>query len=164
MKTYVMLVGTPCSGKSTYARKIMDANPDTEIVYLSSDDYIEKKALVEHIDYQSAFALYAKEAIPAMNKKFSETVSQENFYIIHDQTNMTVKKRTKMLRALPALTRKFCYIFSESREVINERNTQRYKETGKLIPEYVLNNMFNSYEEPTYNEGWDYIWNVKNVL
>ena len=143
MSTVYFMIGTPCSGKSTYIDNILS---DCEII--STDDIIEQIAKENNSTYSEMF------------EKFKNAVS-ENKDIVIDRTNMTVKSRKRFLSNLTKNYTKYAISFDVSKETIMERNDKRFKETGKHIPENVIDSMIKSFQQPTKEEGFDYTIVIK---
>lgn len=88
--------------------------------------------------------------------------------IIHDQTNMSIRSRTRVLREVPTTMTKIAVVFGNPSKAINvsehmERVNKRGAETGKNIPEDVIEGMFMNYEPPTLDD-FHYIWNIESDL
>jgi tRNA uridine 5-carbamoylmethylation protein Kti12 len=78
--------------------------------------------------------------------------------VIWDQTNLTVKSRRRKLSMFDSSRwTKFAVSFVPSKEEWQRRLNKRKEETGKTIPEYVLDEMSKSYEPPMVAEGFDQI-------
>jgi len=158
MPEYIMLIGLPGSGKSTWIKKHISENPDKDFKVVSSDDIIEEWGAEEGLEYGQAFEKFAKPAMKEMNSRFTSYVqAAEN--IIHDQTNMSVKSRKGKL-AKAKDYRKIAVVFSLDQDEWQRRYDKRHNETGKTISGFVINNMRKSFQPPTSAEGFDEIINV----
>jgi len=85
--TFVMLIGLPGSGKSTFRNE--HGEP---YVVLSSDDFIEQRAIAEGVTYTEVFADAVDDASRHVHRNFREALAN-NASIMWDQTNLTPKKR-----------------------------------------------------------------------
>lgn len=147
--TLIMLVGLPCSGKSTevqYLQRCFDA------VVLSTDDFIEARAKQLKTTYNKIFDATIGEATFDMEKRLQEAVSQRKS-IIWDQTNLTPASRKKKLAQVPNDYYPMAYVFNTEFEEILNRNEERGKK-GKLIPYDVLQKMKKQYKVPSKEEGF----------
>lgn len=144
-----MLSGLPCSGKSTW----VENNRDEDDVVISTDAILEDWARKQGITYSEIFEKEIRHAtaVSETNLRFAVKMKQN---IIWDQTNLTVNSRTKKLKKIdPSYTRKLVF-FNVPFEVILRRLPLR---PGKVIPINVINQMRESMQFPTYDEGWDII-------
>ena len=153
-KLYV-LVGVPGSGKSTW-------HSDQEwlkgAAYISTDRYVEEYAKNMGKTYSEVF----KEVMPKCVEYMTGDVinaREEGRDIVWDQTSTTVDSRLKKLRMLPEYHAIAVVFNSIDREELNRRLQSRY-DSGKIIPENVVQGMINNWEEPTLEEGFQEIWYV----
>jgi len=96
LQKYIMLIGLPASGKSSWANDYILQNPAMAFQVVSSDDIIEDKGLQERIGYKEAHMKHIGFAVSEMERKFERHI-KNGINIIHDQTNLTVKTRKKHL-------------------------------------------------------------------
>lgn len=160
MPEYIMLVGLPGSGKSTWIRQQKAKEPEKDYKVVSSDDIIEEWGQNDpdcqdesgRYNYGLAFDKYAKQAMKEMNRRFAEYVKNgEN--IIHDQTNMSSGARAKKLSQVKKYVKR-AVTFELDFDEWQRRYNTRKDETGKEIPAHVIKNMSASYERPTEAEGF----------
>lgn len=150
---FIMMVGAPCSGKSTWiANFIASSSDEWEVV--STDAIFEAYALSEGITYTEAF-----NSLPfkKVQSKFNLQVRQgfnKNLNIIHDQTNMTVNSRRKKLCQVPKSYDRSVVAFEIDRGELMRRSEKRLAETGKTIPVKVVDDMIESYVRPIKSEGF----------
>jgi predicted kinase len=156
LPTFIMLVGLPGSGKSTWRNSVENLS-EYEIV--SSDDYIDKIALREGKTYTEVFDSAVKEASREMQITFDKAIADKK-HIIWDQTNLSAKKRKGVLSRLPKGYLSIAVVFEVELDVIKARIKKRAEETGKNIPEFVIINMLKTYEKPTVGEGFNKIITV----
>lgn len=147
----IMLIGAPGSGKSTYITQFLADNPDKNYVLLSTDDILTAWGDAEGLDYTQAFGKYMKPANKQFNIQFRQAKNTNSNMII-DRTNMTIKGRAKFLSQLPSEYYKIAVVFDVDREELNKRLLRREIETGKKIPDHVVDSMINSYSPPTNAE------------
>lgn len=150
----VMLCGIPTSGKSSYVCQGLDETDCFDgYVVLSTDAYIECKAVENNVSYNEAY----NELFEAAQKRLDydlERAIRENKSIVWDQTNLTPKVRKRKLSRIPAHYRKVVVWFDISLEEAMIRNQQR---PGKVIPGSVLKRMFHTFSPPTEVEDFDQI-------
>ena len=147
-----MLVGIPCSGKSTYVEKLKTIPYWSNSVILSTDNYIEKVAQEHNTTYNEIFEDCISEATRQLELKFI-MAKDKGKNLIWDQTNLTVKTRKKKLSKLPSFYARGVIYFEISLEEALERNKNR---EGKFIPESILKRMYHQLEVPTLEEDFDY--------
>lgn len=147
-----MLVGIPCSGKSTYVEKLKTIPYWSNSVILSTDNYIEKVAQEHNTTYNEIFEDCISEATRQLELEFI-MAKDKGKNIIYDQTNLTVKTRKKKLSKLPSFYARGVIYFEILLEEALERNKNR---EGKFIPESILKRMYQQLEVPTLEEDFDY--------
>ena len=147
-----MLVGIPCSGKSTYVEKLKTIPYWSNSVILSTDAYIEKVAQEHNTTYNEIFEDCISEATRQLELEFI-MAKDKGKNLIWDQTNLTVKTRKKKLSKLPSFYARGVIYFEISLEEALERNKNR---EGKFIPESILKRMYQQLEVPTLEEDFDY--------
>ena len=157
MAECVMLVGIPCSGKSTYVEKLKTIPYWSNSVILSTDNYIEKVAQEHNTTYNEIFEDCISEATRQLELAFI-MAKDKGKNLIWDQTNLTVKTRKKKLSKLPSFYARGVIYFEISLEEALERNKNR---EGKFIPESILKRMYHQLEIPTKNEDFDYVEKIE---
>ena len=150
---YIMLVGLPASGKSSWAKDYILKNQQIDFQILSTDEIIEKKALHVGIGYREAHEKYIHFAINEMERKFWKYI-ENGVNIIHDQTNVSIKVRMELLAKVTNYS-KTAVVFKLGEKEWGNRFEKRRKKTGKDIPNFVIKNMMSSFEYPTKEEGFD---------
>ena len=151
-KLYV-LVGVPGSGKSTWAH-----NQDwfTDCEYVSTDKWVDMVAARQYKTYNEVFKAYMPTAVKLMTNEVIDARA-EGKDIIWDQTSCTVGSRMKKFNMLPDYYAIAVVFKTPEQEELNRRLASR---PGKNIPEYVMQSMIDSWQEPTKDEGFDEIWHV----
>lgn len=151
--TLYMLIGVPCSGKSTWVEN--NAGPDD--VYVSSDYFVEKFARRMGKTYSEVFAEVAPRAMRLMLRRV-ESADRNGRNIVWDQTNTSVKARNRKLRILPHYTAIAVVFPTPDKDVLDARLASR---PGKTIPAHVMKTMISSFAYPTKDEGFNEIWNIE---
>ncbi len=150
----VMLCGIPTSGKTTYLVKyLQETERCDDYAVLSTDSYIDNRALENNITYNEAFDQFIQQASKYMMVDL-QIATKNNRNIVWDQTNLTAQSRKAKLAKIPAHYRKVAVWFDLSLEEAMIRNQQR---AGKVIPGSVLKRMFHTFMPPTKVEGFDVI-------
>lgn len=140
MQEFVMLVGIPGSGKSTYASK-------SSYTVFSSDAI--------------RLELFGDENVQDQNYKVFDTLHKRllralkaGHSCIYDATNLSSSKRIGTLDLIESLSKdikKTCIIFATPIEVCIERDSKR----SKFVGEDVINRMVKNFQCPMLFEGWD---------
>ena len=147
-----LLSGIPGSGKSTFINMV---KADNDIVI--SRDEIRFSMLKENEDY---FA-YEKEVLQEFKRRIIEAShkSSETCNIFIDATHISKKVRKRVLSYIPH-NDVFCIYFKPDIEKAIEHNNKR---TGReKVPEKIIIEQAMKYEEPSFEEGFKYILEVKN--
>ena len=137
-----MIVGLPCSGKSTYVQ------PYTKSPYVKvfSSDALREE-LFGDVDHQTDNDLLFKE----LHKRIKDCLKSGKS-AIYDATNINYKRRMAFLAELKNIPcRKECVLMATPYEVCLERNKIR----DRKVPEYVIERMYKNFDTPWYYEGWD---------
>jgi predicted kinase len=154
MPKLFMLVGLPGAGKSTWIR---NQTLTDDAIILSTDAYIEDRALAEDKTYSEAFADYIYDATAQLHEDL-EYAMQNGKDIIWDQTNLTLRGRREKLDKVMGSYEKIAVVF-KTPDDIAERLMKR-ESTGKIIPVSIFTSMKNTYEPPTRFEGFSRIIEV----
>jgi len=147
----ILLVGPTLSGKSTWIR---NNYPDTNVI--SRDEIVMEVAGTR--DYNKAFdSVDHKLVDKLLAEKLSEANSTKTSTIV-DMTNMNIKRRSQTLRYFSDDFYKVAVVFSIlSDEEYQKRNIDRNAKENKWIPPSVIKSMIDSYQEPSYDEGFSNI-------
>lgn len=154
-KRLVVFVGLPASGKSTLREQHELVGVDKNTYQYSTDDAIDIYATLVEKTYSEVFKEYSKEATRIADAGL-ENAMNLGYDIIWDQTNMSAKKRQKILNRFDNNYRKECicvlppFTISQKKELDRRLNDR----TGKFIPEHVMQSMQNSFQLPSTNEGF----------
>lgn len=163
MPTCTVMVGLPACGKSTLIDKMireMGDHGDAVFVY-STDRLIEEWAAGQGWSYDFAFSKYIDQATSEMNRLLDEAI-RERVDIVWDQTNLSIKKRLKILNRMKNAGYQVECICIRPPEPGHLDDLKAWKQRlntrpGKTIPEHIIQSMYQSYVEPTLNEGFDNI-------
>lgn len=153
---YIMMIGIPGSGKSTAVYKITEKFSWSRTwMLLSTDNYIEISAKRLGKTYSDIFQELIKEAEEDLNYKRKLAID-DNMNIIHDQTNLSVKSRKQKLGNIPNFYTKIAMVVATP----DDEELQRRLDSrpGKIIPPKIIEFMKAGFVYPTYNEGFDFIF------
>jgi predicted kinase len=153
MKCY-QLIGVPGSGKSTW---IAQQEWAKDCVVVSTDHWIEIFARELGRTYSEVFELFMPAAVRAMSAQVS-LAQQQGRDIVWDQTSVSVASRAKKFAALTDYEHVAVVFATPAPAELERRLAQR---PGKTIPESVVQNMINSFEQPTLEEGFVEIWTAQ---
>jgi len=150
-----MLIGIPGSGKSTSVKQLQEEFPSFKVA--SSDEYIDKIAKQKGKTYDEVHFEAIDDATKFLKYQVNSFLkNKENF--IWDQTNIVKSSRIKKLKNLISNNYSVIAIVIElSPEELQTRLNKRTQEGGKTLSAKIIQCMIESYEKPTYDEGFDSI-------
>jgi predicted kinase len=143
MQEFIMLIGIPGCGKSTFSAKLQEQG----YIWLSSDS-IRNELNLHGQEYNAqVFDIMRKRMIENLNAGKS---------VVYDSTNLSRKNRFNVLERLNKIPcKKICYLFIVPLEVCMERNAQRVGYAR--VPDELFNKMLCTYNPPMLSEGFDEI-------
>ena len=152
MPQFIMFVGLPASGKSTW-RADMKLDGYEQI---STDDLIDAHAAAVGLTYDEVF----KDYMPIAEGRFWGAIAdavKNKRNIVLDRTNLSVKTRRRILSKLTNDYSKFAVVFMPPRDSVDRAEHKRRlaDRPGKTIPMNILTMMEKQFELPTKNEGFD---------
>jgi len=162
LPTLEVLVGVPGSGKSTFLKE-----KNVDFALISRDDTLMQFAKDNSIEgnYSEVWFLLTDENQKQIDKmlesKFTEAFkNKEN--IVVDMTNTTSKAKRKWFNKAK-LNRKREYrvintVFATPYNEVLRRLEKREKETGKVIPDFVLRNMIKGFMIPNRTSSDETKW------
>jgi predicted kinase len=145
-KAYI-LVGIPGSGKSTWIKNQTWA---LGLTVVSTDAFVEDYARAQGKTYSDVFEDYMPEAVDLMIQQVVRA-REHNHDIIWDQTSVTVASRIKKFNMLPDYEHIAVVFPIPGKEELARRLNSR---PGKTIPDNVIQQMIDSFEMPTTEEGF----------
>jgi len=153
-----LLVGVPCSGKSTFMKKLSERT--SNFVIISRDALVDEWAHNQGITYNEAFSLCDKEVNIRLQEEIEKYIlTDENVFI--DMTNLGIKRRKGLIKRFKNHVPYAVAFDIPDKRVLNERNMFRANSVGKFICEGILNRMIGDYVYPTKEEGFKKIFKVK---
>lgn len=143
MLEFIMLIGLPASGKSTYAQKMKKNG-----YHVYSSDEIRKE-LTGNEEVQNI-----NERVFCILHKRIKIALENGISCVYDATNISMKRRIAFLNEIKRFNcDKKCILFVPPVEVCKERNQKR----ERTVPDYVFDKMLKQFQCPYYYEGWDEI-------
>lgn len=152
----VILVGLPASGKSTARAAAVASGSAANSYHYSTDDKIDAYAAEMGKTYNDVFTEYASIAGQIADQEVADAIGSGR-NVLWDQTNMTAKKRRKILQRFPKEYSRDCICilppFTDEQEMELQRRLS--SRAGKNIPDFVMRSMRASFELPSTNEGFN---------
>jgi predicted kinase len=151
----VVMVGLPASGKSTARAAAVASGASADSFQYSTDDILDRIATDTGSTYEAIFEDCIKEATSEANKNVAEAIKIGRS-VLWDQTNMSAKKRQKVLNLFTKDYRKECVCilppFTAEQQIELERRVTSRE--GKSIPKFIMTSMLKSFVLPTLGEGF----------
>ena len=148
-----MLVGVPGSGKTTWASEQDWAG---NCAYISTDRYVEEFAKNMGKTYSEVFEEVMPECVNLMAGDVV-VARNEGKDIIWDQTSTTIASRKRKFNMLPDYYAIAVVFGTPEPADLVMRLDSRY-DSGKIVPDQVVQDMINNFEYPTEEEGFKEIW------
>ena len=152
----VVLVGLPGSGKSFARNTAVTTGASSNSYQYSTDDLIEILAGKAGKTYTEGFEEFSGPATKMANEELGQAIDAGRG-IIWDQTNMSDKKRGKILSRFKKGYRRECICilppFTAEQQIELERRLK--DRPGKEIPNFVMANMLKSFVLPSLEEGFN---------
>lgn len=160
-----VMVGVSGSGKSTFIENNLAGT-----TVCSTDEYIERHGQDYGFDnYTDAFEdVQAKDMFGTYNSLFfydmHKNIIEGNNFIV-DRTNLTVFSRKKLISYLKTRAvgeekipiKIKCVVINIFQHRVFANLQHRKEQTGKTIPDNIIEQQFTSFEPPTLEEGFDEI-------
>lgn len=139
---FLMVVGLPGSGKSTYIEK-----------YYSNYHVHSSDAIREELSGDVNNQDINKQVFSTLHKRVKDDlVAGHN--VVYDATNISWKRRKAFLQELKNINcHKECILMATPFELCVQRNNER----DRVVPYFVIERMYKNFDIPWYNEGWDSI-------
>ena len=141
MNKFIMLVGLPGSGKSTFAKNL-------GYKIFSSDELRKELWGDESIQGNNT------ELFTELHRRIKEALKNGED-CVYDATNINAKRRTAFLNEIKKIKcEKICAVIITDFDLCLERNSQR----DRKVPYEVIKKMYLTFDVPQFREGWDDIW------
>jgi tRNA uridine 5-carbamoylmethylation protein Kti12 len=164
-RNFYVLVGPPAVGKSTW----MSKNVKKPYV-ISRDNLVDEVASENGLTYDDLFSPEYEHLSKEVNRRLAYRVKsayRSNQDIVVDMTNMNKRSRQNAFTCIYGNEDEFhkvavIFEFKGKLDKIKQTSAERFKQTGKKIPDSVIDSMAERYEEPELSEGFDQIIKVKH--
>jgi predicted kinase len=150
MKCY-QLIGVPGSGKSTWIKNQTWA---LGLTVVNTDSFVEAYAKEQGKTYSEVFKDYMPRAVELMAEQVVRARTLGHT-IIWDQTSTTIASRARKFNMLPNYEHIAVVFKTPEKAELERRLASR---PGKEIPQYVIDQMIDGWQEPTEDEGFKEIW------
>jgi predicted kinase len=152
-KTFIIICGIPCSGKTTYASKLA---AETDAFILSSDG-LRKEVTGSESDLSMDGFIWGT----LMEERIKLAMLIWDKSVIFDATQVNrsarkpIVKIAKKIREMDkfATIKIVCHYFLPNVELAKRRNLER----SRHVPENVIDNFARKWEVPSLDEGFDEI-------
>ncbi len=153
--TCMILVGSQCSGKSTYIKSL----PDIYEV-ISSDTIM--LGLFPHRTYDQIGFLESQKDVTSIKREKTILAIKERKSFVVDNMNLTLKARNLTLCRFSKKDKEIYHIICVvmprlSLDILVERNYERSIRYNKTIDIHTISECYDQYIEPTLEEGFDEI-------
>ena len=139
---FLMVVGLPGSGKSTYIEK-----------YYSNYHVHSSDAIREELSGDINNQDINKQVFSTLHKRVKNDLVA-GYNVVYDATNISWKRRKAFLQELKNINcHKECILMATPFELCVQRNNER----DRVVPYVVIERMYKNFDIPWYNEGWDSI-------
>lgn len=140
--TFIMMVGLPGSGKSTYAAEFAVVHDAT---IFSSDALREE--MFKDVNHQADNTKLFEE----LHRRIKDCL-KDGKNAIMDATNINYKRRMAFLAELKNIPcEKICVLIATPYKECLKRNAERERK----VPEHVIERMYRNFNIPYWYEGWD---------
>lgn len=137
---FIMLVGLPGSGKSTYIEK-----------YYANTNVHSSDAIREELSGDVNNQDINQQVFELLHKRVKEDL-RNGIDTIYDATNISWRRRKAFLAELTKIPcYKCCVLMATPFEVCVDRQYNR----DRQVPYQVIERMYKNFDIPWYNEGWD---------
>lgn len=142
-----VMIGMPCSGKSTYIKSAFpELIRDSRVI--SRDDILTEYTLGDGT-YDEKWDIADHDWINRLFERKLNILKKQPGDLVVDRTSLTVSDRNYILNHVPENKLKIAHVVITPLGDIMGRNTVR---DGKTIPEDVIRKMMLSFTLPSYNE------------
>lgn len=147
MCKFIMMIGVPGSGKSTFAEKI--AKSENGIII--SSDKLREELFGTVNEFRKNSVLFGE-----MFKRTYKCLG-EGKNVVFDATNIRSSERKRILKKFKSVFKACYYIKTPLKKVLYQNSIRDRK-----VPEEVIIGMYDKIQEPQPVEGWDEVNIIDN--
>jgi predicted kinase len=170
---FVVLVGPPAIGKSTYTKKAL---ADLQPIVINRDEVVENLSNEAGLTYNEYYARLGDSDLADLREKvervvqtqFKQAIDNRNNIVV-DMTHMNKNSRKKTLKYINesdyekvAVVFKFDHSMIPHLQKISANRTKELRQVGKIkyIPDHVFYEMADRFEPVDNEEGFDTIVHI----
>merc|ERR1719262_590016 len=156
---FVMMAGLPACGKTYWAQRHMEANPQKNYVLLGTNAVIDQMKinnLNRQRNYAERWDELISQATPIFNK-LVEIAGKSPRNIILDQTNVYKNARRRKAAAFKDFGERKCVTIVNDEETLAQRTEKREREEGKFVPVSAVQEMRANFVAPELEDGFTHI-------
>ncbi|XP_072530819.1 heterogeneous nuclear ribonucleoprotein U-like protein 1 isoform X2 [Salminus brasiliensis] len=135
----LMMVGLPGSGKTTWANKHTEQNPQKKFNILGTNAIMEKMKVMglrRQRNYAGRWDVLIQQATQCLNRLIQIAARKKRNYIL-DQTNVYGSAQRRKMRPFEGFQRK-AIVICPTDEDLKERTLKRTDEEGKDVPDHAV--------------------------
>ncbi|XP_036981052.1 heterogeneous nuclear ribonucleoprotein U-like protein 1 [Acanthopagrus latus] len=135
----LMMVGLPACGKTTWAMKHAEANPEKKYNILGTNAIMDKMKVMglrRQKNYAGRWDVLIQQATQCLNRLIEIAARKRRNYIL-DQTNVYGSARRRKMRPFEGFQRK-AIVICPTDEDLKERTLKQTNEQGKDVPDHAV--------------------------
>ncbi|XP_060903092.1 heterogeneous nuclear ribonucleoprotein U-like protein 1 [Labrus mixtus] len=135
----LMMVGLPACGKTTWATKHAEANPEKKYNILGTNAIMDKMKVMglrRQKNYSGRWDVLIQQATQCLNRLIEIAARKRRNYIL-DQTNVYGSARRRKMRPFEGFQRK-AIVICPTDEDFKERTLKQTNEQGKDVPDHAV--------------------------
>ncbi|KAL3057848.1 hypothetical protein OYC64_008155 [Pagothenia borchgrevinki] len=154
----LMMVGLPACGKTTWATKFAQTNPEKKYNILGTNAIMDKMKVMglrRQKNYSGRWDVLIQQATQCLNRLIEIAARKRRNYIL-DQTNVYGSARRRKMRPFEGFQRK-AIVICPTDEDLKERTLKQTNEQGKDVPDHAVLEMKANFTVP---EACDFLEDV----
>ncbi|XP_029303101.1 heterogeneous nuclear ribonucleoprotein U-like protein 1 isoform X2 [Cottoperca gobio] len=135
----LMMVGLPACGKTTWATKFAETNPEKKYNILGTNAIMDKMKVMglrRQKNYSGRWDVLIQQATQCLNRLIEIAARKRRNYIL-DQTNVYGSARRRKMRPFEGFQRK-AIVICPTDEDLKERTLKQTNEQGKDVPDHAV--------------------------
>ncbi|XP_074496326.1 heterogeneous nuclear ribonucleoprotein U-like protein 1 isoform X2 [Sebastes fasciatus] len=135
----LMMVGLPACGKTTWAMKFAESNPEMKYNILGTNAIMDKMKVMglrRQKNYSGRWDVLIQQATQCLNRLIEIAARKRRNYIL-DQTNVYGSARRRKMRPFEGFQRK-AIVICPTDEDLKERTLKQTNEQGKDVPDHAV--------------------------